>query len=143
VGICEVARETYGIDSSEEAVNFFLKQGIHNLYVGDVEKLQDFALSRVFEVVVCGELLEHLSNPGLALGGLKRFCRPDTVVIITVPNAFAIKGFLAVLGGGEVVHPDHVCYYSATTLSVLLSRHGYHVAPPLADGLIALCRVSH
>lgn len=96
------------------------------------------------DLVVCGELLEHLSNPGWFLKRLRAAYRCET--IITVPNAFAEAGRGQLKRGIEVVNRDHVAWYSYKTLSVLLERHGYDIKgfwwyngqPYTAEGLIVV-----
>ena len=78
-------------------------------------------------------MIEHLNNPGLFLNGIKRFMTPDTQLVITTINAYSGMRFF-VYGlrgrGGELepVHPDHVAYYSYSTLKLLLERHHYDIA---------------
>lgn len=96
-----------------------------------------------FDLVVCGEVLEHLSNPGWFLTRLKRQC-PDVPVIITVPNAFSAVAARWALKGTENVNSDHVAWYSPTTIGTLLLRVGYKSGAlyyyngdgPTAEGLI-------
>lgn len=97
------------------------------------------------EIIVCGEVLEHLSNPGWFLTRLKQQYR-SVPVIITVPNAFATAGKQWLAKGYENVNRDHVAWYSPKTLSVLLERAGYTVGElfyyngtgPTAEGLIVV-----
>lgn len=98
------------------------------------------------ELIVCGEVLEHLSNPGHFLNGI-RLCYETQPVIFTVPNAMCAGGMeWLVKRGRENVNKDHVCYYSYTTLKTLLARHGYIVArhfwyggkPYISEGLIVV-----
>jgi hypothetical protein len=97
-----------------------------------------------WDVIVCGEVLEHLSNPGHFLARVRRqYVAP---VIITVPNAFSQAGRSHIERGTECVNRDHVAWYSWKTLSVLLGRVGYSTTawhwyggPPLvAEGLIVV-----
>jgi hypothetical protein len=96
------------------------------------------------ELVVCGEVLEHLSNPGHFLDRL-RATYPGIPVIVTVPNAFASAGRKHMTEGVENVNIDHVAWYSYRTLKTLVERAGYAVAefhwyapgePYFAEGLI-------
>lgn len=77
------------------------------------------------ELVVLGEVLEHLSNPGHFLDRLRAAypCR----TLVTVPNAYSrgARSFLS--RGRECVNGDHVAWHSPKTLSVLLGRAGYAV----------------
>jgi hypothetical protein len=101
---------------------------------------------------------------------------PETRLVVTTVNAYCGMRFfrygLRGKGGtAEPVHPDHVAYYSYSTLNLLLRRHGMRVeeflfydigkehrpflrpalnfindvcvriAPQWSDGLIAICRV--
>lgn len=74
------------------------------------------------EVVLCSEVLEHLGNPGYFLMALKQHYagRP---VYFTAPNA----GSYTVMEDCEVVHRDHVSWYSYQTLLALLTRYGYSI----------------
>jgi len=79
-----------------------------------------------FDVVIFGEILEHLLNPGIALNNLRNLCEINSAkLIITTPNAFNSAGFVAALIGNEVVHPEHYYYYSPVTLKRLLSDCGF------------------
>lgn len=99
-----------------------------------------------FDVIICGEVLEHLSNPGWFLTRLKRQY-PRVPTIITVPNAFSAAAHTHMLRGTENVNRDHCCWYSFRTLKTLLERHGYggyrfawYGGQPLtAEGIVVLC----
>lgn len=96
-----------------------------------------------FDVIICGELLEHLSNPGWFLTRVKRQY-PGVPLVITVPNAHSAASHRSIARGIENVNRDHCAYYSWHTLKVLVERHGftirefawYHGEPRTAEGLI-------
>jgi hypothetical protein len=97
------------------------------------------------DVVVCGEVLEHLSNPGWFLRRVKDQW-PGVPVIVTVPNAFSSIAQAHVKRGVENVNIDHVAWYSPRTLKTLVERVGFSIVAvayyngdgPLAEGLIAV-----
>lgn len=100
------------------------------------------------DVIVCGEVLEHLSNPGYVLKRL-RAIYAGVPVIVTVPNAFCSVGLSMLKRDGvENVNGDHVAWYSYRTLKTLLERYGYAVEafcwytgePLTAEGLIMVAR---
>lgn len=78
------------------------------------------------EIVICGEVLEHLGNPLWFLTRLHRQFA-GVPVIVSVPNAFSVVQQRWIAKGIENVNADHVAWYSPKTLSVLLERAGYHV----------------
>jgi predicted TPR repeat methyltransferase len=127
----KVAAVQCGIDLSSEGVGILRERGYRNLAVADVEELarrNPFGDVN-FDVIVAGEILEHLSNPGSFLEGLKPLLRdPASRLILTTVNAYCAYRFVnSLLTGRERVHPDHVCYFSRSTLVRLLTRHGFEV----------------
>jgi hypothetical protein len=94
------------------------------------------------ELVVVGEILEHLANPGRLLDALHRIYHCP--LLITVPNAFASCHGEYTRKGFENVNKEHVAYYSYWTLKGLVERYDYKVdewywyngKPLTAEGLI-------
>ena len=136
--LLKVSKRCYGVDKAHQDRKDFKPCDL------DVDILPKF---EGVELVVCGEVLEHLSNPGLFLTGLKAtYAAP---VVFTVPNAFCTSGAEWLLKRGrENVNNDHVCYYSYTTIKELLRRVGYGIhkhywyggKPYISEGLIILAR---
>jgi len=121
------ACELYGFDFDQDGLDILAAAGGKNLFRADLERLEDVALDQTFDVIIAGEIIEHLSNPGLFLHGVKRFMNARTVLIITTINAycgmrFLIYGLRGKGGLNEPVHPDHASYYSFRTLSLMLER---------------------
>lgn len=98
------------------------------------------------ELIVAGEILEHITNPGHMLKriGVTYNCP----LLISVPNAFASSGSLSVAKGVEMVNSDHVAYYSYWTLKTLLEKCSYQIQdtgwyngkPRFAEGLVMLAK---
>lgn len=127
-----VAANLYGFDYDRQGIEVIERAGATNLYQADLENLDELDLEETFDVIIAGEMIEHLSNPGLFLRGIKRFMRPDSSLIITTINAygalrFVIYGLRGNGGRNEPVHPDHVAYYSYKTLSHVLEREDIRV----------------
>ena len=95
------------------------------------------------DLIVCGEVIEHLSNPGWFLTRLQRQYL-GVPLIVSVPNAFSQIAAAHVARGVENVNRDHVAWYSPMTLGTLLTRAGYVTGElfyyngtgPTAEGLI-------
>lgn len=128
----KVAAELYGFDFDQRGIDTLEELGGTNIYLADLEKLEDVALDETFDVIVGGEIIEHLSNPGLFLKGIQRFMNDRTSLIITTVNAYCAMRFItyALRGKGglnEPVHPDHIAYYSYKTLSLAAKRENLEV----------------
>ncbi len=79
--------ETFGIDVSEQAIEFCTKRGLNKVTQCPVEEIA--YMDKTFDVIACLDLLEHVSSPVEALGELKRVLKDEGKIIITVP-AFRI-----------------------------------------------------
>ncbi|MEQ1675572.1 MAG: methyltransferase domain-containing protein [Chitinophagaceae bacterium] len=127
-GIAKVATQITGIDYLEKDVEIIKNKYGYEGYFGDANHLENVPLNRQFDVIVCGELIEHITNPGLMLEGIKRFMHKDSVLIITTPNPWG-RDFIKKVGNGEAeqswINPEHICWYSHFTLKNTLIRHGY------------------
>ncbi|MBA7657757.1 Ubiquinone biosynthesis O-methyltransferase [subsurface metagenome] len=125
--IMQAAKKVIGIDNAKNEVEILKeKYNIDNIFYGDVEKLIEYDFLP-FNIVIAGEIIEHLSNPGLFLDTIKRFLLPDGILIITTVNAFCLRRIIRIPLGIESVHPDHKYYFSHSTLSTLLKKHDYTV----------------
>ncbi len=120
--------DVIGVDYSEDVIVEYENLGIFdNIKVGDVEKLDKLEISDKFDLVIAGDIIEHLSNPGMMLEGIKRFCRNDTLIIITTPHSFGLINFLKFILGKYQDGPDHVMTFNLDNIHNLLNRHGYLV----------------
>lgn len=170
------AEDLYGFDFDQPGIDILREAGFDKLFQADLENLADVGLDETFDVIIAGEMIEHLSNPGLFLKGIQRFMNRDTKLLITTINAYCgMRNVIYALRGRggkmEPVHPDHVAYYSFATLKLIIEREGLalekfsfydlgkehrphntwywnfvndvcvRIAPQLADGVIAVCRL--
>lgn len=130
--LAEAASELYGFDFDAEGLETLRSAGVGNLYKADLEALDAVDLDQRFDVIVAGEMIEHLTNPGLFLRGIKRFMDRGSRLVITTVNAYCGMRFVqyALRGRGgiaEPVHPDHVAYYSYRTLRLAVEKEGFEV----------------
>jgi 2-polyprenyl-3-methyl-5-hydroxy-6-metoxy-1,4-benzoquinol methylase len=124
----EEAAELYGVDIERESLVLMRDQlGFANLYEGNVERLDELQLDQRFDVVLAGDLIEHLTRPGAMLDGAKRFMQPGGRFVLSTVNAFGLHFQLRRWLGTYTEHPEHVCFYSPETIANLLERHGYVV----------------
>jgi len=123
--LLKVTKELYGIDIDKSSIEYLRNQGIEKLFIANVERLEDIIFDKSFEVVLVGELMEHLDNVGLMLREVKKFLKPDGVLLISVPNAFAIKHILRAIVRKDVSMPDHNYYFSYKTLRSLLKKYDF------------------
>jgi 2-polyprenyl-3-methyl-5-hydroxy-6-metoxy-1,4-benzoquinol methylase len=119
------ASSVVGLDLSEDGVNFLNSKGL-NVIFGDATS---FDLGEKFDVIVAGDLVEHLSNFDGFLLSCRNHLSPNGCLLITTPNPWHWKFILrAITRGGHVpVNPEHTCWLCPTTLSQLVRRSGFSV----------------
>ncbi len=128
--IKEVAASVYGLDVDRAAVDIYRQTtGDTRNAILDIEAAPDIPgdLRNTFDLLLVGEILEHLKNPGHGLARLHTICaaNPASKLVVTVPNAFAVLFFGAAVHGHEIVHPDHYYWFSPVTLKKLLVTYGF------------------
>ena len=80
-----------------------------------------------FDLVIVGEVLEHVPDAATFLSGTRELLAVDGSLLVTVPNACSPKIGARSLIGRESVHPDHHTYYGPRTLRHTLECAGYSV----------------
>jgi len=119
------ARTVKGVDYDAKAVTALREKG-YDICVGDVE---DLHLGETYEVIVAGELVEHLTNHRSFFESVKRHLAPGGIVVASVPNANSLNYFMQTLVfGHEVDAWDHACFFTPVTLAVLLRKCGLELA---------------
>ena len=114
--LTDVSKECLGIELDESSVSKLKKNyGIKNIVACDVEKLCDLANKNKYEVIIAGEIIEHLKNPGLFLESARSVLAEGGRLIITTTNAFCLRRLVRIPFGIESVHPDHTYYFSHST----------------------------
>jgi len=121
--VVEDAANAVGIDILEEEVTALQNRG----YDVRCANAESFELDQSFDLIIAGELIEHLSNCGQFLDCCRNHLREDGQVVITTPNGVSILIPIRRLLQYEVHNQEHTCMFDAQTLSQLLQRHGFQV----------------
>ncbi len=126
--LAETATHLVGIDLDDDGVARAVAEGYeaHVADCRDPDAVDALGLEPA-EVVVAGEVIEHLDDPGSFLDGLHRLVAPGGTLVLTTPNASGLLNGFAAMAGAEINHPDHVILFSWRTLTNLMGRHGWEV----------------
>jgi SAM-dependent methyltransferase len=122
------ARHLVGIDLDSAGVVAARTAG-YEAYACDLEDAHMVASLELApaELVVAGELIEHLDCPGRFLDALKPLVAPGGRVVLTTPNATSLTNVLVGLSRREWSSPHHVAMYSWRTIATLLERHEWRL----------------
>lgn len=125
----EVTHSLVGFDNETEAIQKYVSMtGDENVINGDLLEMSKADLGQwEFDIVLLGEVLEHLRNPSLAIERLYQNLPPDTIFLVTVPNYTSLDAIAGSLHQKESVHPDHYCYFSPYTLLRLFPRQKFEL----------------
>ena|SRR5437763_9671801 len=112
--------EVVGIDVDRRALREAARRGVLTCWA-DVEQQLPFDDGE-FDVVVAGELLEHVRDPAALLEEVRRVLRPGGRFVGSVPNGFRVKNRLRFLLGKEPEdNPTHLHLFSPNALMRLLA----------------------
>ncbi len=111
--------EVVGLDVDREALAEAARLGIQTRWA-DVEQplgLDDAS----FDVVVAGELLEHVRDPEALVAEVRRVLKPGGRFVGSVPNAYRLKNRLRfALGRAPEQDPTHLHMYAPADVRAFL-----------------------
>ena len=92
-----------------------------------------------FDLVWCGETLEHVADVVGLAAEVRRVLREDGTLLVTVPNQSRLRVAIESLAGGpleERLDPrsDHLRFFTARTLALLLGHAGFASVEVAASG---------
>ena len=112
--------DVVGVDADREALAAAADLGIETHWA-DLDQPLDFP-DASFDVVVAGELLEHLRDPAPLVAEVRRVLRPGGTFVASVPNAYRLKRrLLFLLGRPPDDDPTHLQMFAPSDVRALLS----------------------
>jgi len=102
-------------------------------YQRDLEEPLDIPEERVFDYVVCADVIEHVQNRAQLLRGARRYLKPEGRLIISTPNIALWFYRLSLLAGRfeygprGVLDETHVHLFTGATFRREVERAGFHV----------------
>lgn len=117
-----VADHVVGIDLYPEGVEYLRGKGY------DVRLFDacDFDIGEKFDVIVAGDIIEHLDNVGGFLSSCRRSLRPDGVLLVTTDSPWFWRHIARAAVLGRVKNNlEHVTWIDPVLLSQLAGRFGF------------------
>ena len=135
--LCDRAGIVFGVDYLDDAVAQMQADG-YNAVCANVETMEltqavaDIGKKKLlpekFDLIVAGDIIEHLDNVGLFLDRVRAYLADDGMFLVTTPNPVnCIRINRAFLKGSPGANKEHTCWFTAKVLRQLAERHGFVV----------------
>ncbi|MGN0739646.1 MAG: class I SAM-dependent methyltransferase [Treponema sp.] len=130
--VCGVDFSDYGLKAHNPQMVDFFVQGDLFQFLQTTEKKFDF--------INLGNVVEHLSEPEEFIKILRRVCKENTVISITVPNDFSVtqktafdNGFIESAFWVSDKTSEHFSYFTLSSLQNFVEANGFECVEKLAD----------
>jgi 2-polyprenyl-3-methyl-5-hydroxy-6-metoxy-1,4-benzoquinol methylase len=125
--IIKYAKEVKGIDYLKKDVIILQKKGFNIIHAN----AEDFNLNEKFDVIIAGELIEHLFNVGRFLDSVKKHMHNKSELILTTPNAFTLGNIFRIFKGLFKIetedNQERTHWYDKQTLLNTLKRKNFEI----------------
>lgn len=123
-----------GIEIDPEAAEI-AREHCNSMIIGDIEKLDldAYLTPSSFDVIVFGDVLEHLVSPEDVLRKVKKYLRPDGYLAVSLPNVCHGDVILNLLMGDfkytsmGLLDATHLRFFGLRNIIDLFSRCGYSI----------------
>lgn len=119
-----VARNLTGVDVNPHSLAI-MSEALPGRYIQADITAADASevIGGTYELIVLGDVIEHLDCFRSALQNLRALLADDGVLVITTANAYNAEAILKQLFRYESVHEEHTCYFSYLTMKRLLEMN--------------------
>jgi 2-polyprenyl-3-methyl-5-hydroxy-6-metoxy-1,4-benzoquinol methylase len=118
--------DAYGVDLSAEGIREASKHAPGRVFCGTPANVEQLS-GRRFNVIFASHLIEHIPEPAPFVADLVSRLEVGGILVLVTPN---IESLLARLSGPRWVSfkiPEHVAYYTPSTLTSLVTGAGLRV----------------
>ncbi len=120
--VVKVAKSCLGLDILEEEIKDLSERGFDVMAADATRPLE---VARTFDVIVLGNLIEHLANFEGLLLNINRLLRPEGCVLVITPNPFYREQyFYSAFKNDILINPEHTCWIDPVALDQLVRRYG-------------------
>ena len=124
--------EVHGTEYTDKAIeiceanNIKMKQGALK---------PDWYAPDSFDIVTSFEVIEHINNPIEEVQNIRKILRPGGLFYFTTPNFNAIERLYLKADYNVIEYPEHLSYYTKSTIHYLLSRNGFKKKKLVTTGI--------
>ncbi len=128
--LVDVSARCLGIDINGDGIRYIRDElGIGDVEVADITARHCNAIGAdTWDYLLLAELVEHIDNPVEFLTRIRaNYSDQVNTLLVTVPNAFALRNRKHATGGRERINSDHRYWFTPYTISKVLTVAGFRV----------------
>jgi SAM-dependent methyltransferase len=126
--IRDVARQVVGVDVDLAGIEKMKAAGYDAIHEDITVDANETAERAPFEVIVAGEIIEHLPCPQHLLESTRDLLRPDGQLVVTTPNPYAPWRMRTGQLGKTWENVDHIAYMFPSGMAEMADRTGFRLA---------------
>lgn len=128
------AKKIYGIELNKIENSYQKSKEFECFLIGDIESMKLPFQKEQFDVILCGDVLEHLVNPYNLVKALKKYLKHDGIFIASLPNIrhfsalkeIVIKGDFKYVERG-ILDKTHLRFFCKKNMVDLFVQNGYKI----------------
>lgn len=125
-----------GVEIGEWARDAASARNVKSIYIGELKQLE--FPNNHFDAIYCAQVLEHLKSPLELLGEINRILRSGGIFYVDVPNYRTLPVLLGRDDWYMNHPPQHVNYFTSSTMTKLFERAGFFVEELYTEGGLKL-----
>lgn len=102
------------LDNNKKGIQTLKKLGYKTICAN----VENFKTKRKYEIILAGDIIEHLQNPGDFLKTCYKILEKDGKIIIITPNKQSIQYYLK-----PIKYKEHLIWFDKNTLEEMLKRN--------------------
>lgn len=130
----EYASEIHGIELFEIKNSNQTNEKLKSFKLGNIENIELDYEEDFFDVILCGDVLEHLVNPGKTIQKLKKYLKKDGVLIASIPNIREWNTMKKIFFQGDFRYEDsgildrtHLRFFTKKNIIELFEENNFNV----------------
>jgi len=128
------AQNIYGVELCKIENSNQTSEIFSNFIIGNIEDLKLPFEKESFNIIICGDVLEHLINPYTVLNKLKEYLTDDGVIIASIPNIREFKTMKKIFFQGDfkyeesgILDKTHLRFFTKKNIIELFKNQGFNI----------------
>lgn len=128
-----LAIKVVGIEINNDAAKC-ARENIDEVITGDIENISLNIEKEYFDLIIFGDVLEHLYNPWKLLSEMKSYLKKEGYFLISIPNVRYYRILLSLIFKGEfkyeeegMLDRDHIRFFTFKMLKIYIEQAGFKI----------------